>query len=332
MKKAAIILPPDNYDRIYVPRVRAALGEICDVVVEKIHPSRIPEFADTLSEVEILFTGWGAPRLDEDTLTYFPELELVLYGAGSLKSCVTDAFWERNIPICSSWVANAVPVAEFSFAQIILGLKQVLRMPELMRKARTKRFPVHFETCGAYGTTVALISLGQIGRMVAEHLKTLDVKVLAYDPFCAPETAEELGVELVSLADAFSRAQVVSLHTPWLKETENMITGDLLKRIPPGGTFINTARGAVVNEPEMIEVLRKRPDLTAVLDVTYPEPPDSESPLYDLTNVFLTPHIAGSIHGECGRMGEYAVEECRRWISGEPLNYQVSRAAFEKMA
>ncbi len=332
MKKAAIILPPDNYDRIYVPGVRAALDEICEVVVEKVHPSQIPQFADKLTEVEILFTGWGAPKLDENTLNYFPKLELVLYGAGSLKSCVTEVFWERNIPICSSWVANAVPVAEFSFAHIILGLKQFLRMPELMRKARTKKTPAHFDTCGAYGNTVALISLGQIGRMVAERLKTLDVKVLAYDPFCAAETAAELGVELVSLKDAFSRAQVVSLHAPWLKETENLITGDLLNRIPPGGTFINTARGAVVNEQEMIEVLRKRPDLTAVLDVTYPEPPDSDSPLYDLTNVFLTPHIAGSINGECGRMGEYAVDECRRWISGEALKYQVSKAAFEKMA
>jgi phosphoglycerate dehydrogenase-like enzyme len=111
-----------------------------------------------------------------------------------------------------------------------------------------------------------------------------------------------------------------------------MITGDLLDRIPPGGTFINTARGAVVNEPEMIRVLQKRADLTAVLDVTYPEPPEPDSPLYDLPNVFLTPHIAGSINGECGRMGEYAVDECRRWIAGEPLKYQVSKAAFEKMA
>jgi phosphoglycerate dehydrogenase-like enzyme len=332
MKKAAIILPPNQYDRIYVPGVRASLGEVCDVVVEKIHPSRIPEFADALADVEILFTGWGPPKLDESTLSFFPKLELVLYGAGSLKGCVTDTFWERDIPICSSWVANAVPVAEYSFAQIILGLKQVLRLPGLMRQERGKAFPDHFEVGGAYGTTVSLISMGQIGRMVAERLKSLDVKVLAYDPFCTSETAGELEIELVSLEDAFSRAQVVSLHTPWLKETENMITGDLLNRIPKGGTFINTARGAVVNEPEMIEVLRQRPDLTAVLDVTYPEPPAPDSPLYDLSNVFLTPHIAGSINGECGRMGEYAVEECRRWIAGQPLRYQVSKTAFEKMA
>ncbi|MDA3874968.1 MAG: NAD(P)-dependent oxidoreductase, partial [Kiritimatiellae bacterium] len=213
MKKAALILPPNNYDQIYVPGVRAALGEVCDVVVERVPPSEIPQLADVLADVQILLTGWGAPKLDEKTLAFFPKLELVLYGAGSLKGCVTDDFWERDIPICSSWVANAVPVAEFSFAQIILGMKQILRMPDLMRKARKKAFPDHFEVSGAYGTTVSLISLGQIGRMVAEHLKSLDVKVLAYDPYCTPEAAAEWGVELVSLEDAFSRAQVVSLHT-----------------------------------------------------------------------------------------------------------------------
>ena len=125
---------------------------------------------------------------------------------------------------------------------------------------------------------------------------------------------------------------MVSLHTPWLKETENMITGDLLASIPPGGTFINTARGAVVNEAEMLEVLKQRSDLSVLLDVTYPEPPVKDSPFYTLPNVFLTPHIAGSIYGECGRMGEYMVDECRRWLSGEKLKYQVSKIAYEKMA
>lgn len=331
MKKAAIVLGEGNSEKIYPPSVRHKMSTICEVTFEGT-PRELPERAADLGEVEILFSGWGAPQLTAETLSLFPNLRLVLYGAGSLKGIVTDHFWTRDLPICSAWVANAVPVAEFTFAQIILALKQAHVFPERMRRAGKKDFPPYFELGGAYGTTVSLISLGVIGRKVAKFLQLLDVKVLAYDPFCDAETAASLRVELVSLEEAFSRARVVSLHTPWLPETENMITGELLASIPPGGTFINTARGAVVDEVGLIEVLQKRQDLCALLDVTYPEPPVENSPLYTLPNVFLTPHIAGSMCGECGRMGEYMVDECKRWLSGEKLKYQISKTAFEKMA
>jgi phosphoglycerate dehydrogenase-like enzyme len=331
MKKAALILGIDTCKQIYPASVRHKMSAVCEVVAEG-SPDDLPALADDLIDVEILFSGWGAPKLDEATLALFPNLKIVLYGAGSLKSTVTDYFWTCDLPICSAWVANAVPVAEFTFAQIILALKQTQLFPALMREAQNKAHPPYFNQGGAYGTTVSLISLGVIGRKVAKFLQLLDLQVLAYDPFCDAETAANLGVELVSLEDAFSRARVVSLHTPWLKETENMITGDLLASIPPGGTFINTARGAVVNEAEMLEVLKERSDLSVLLDVTYPEPPVKDSPFYTLPNVFLTPHIAGSIYGECGRMGEYMVDECRRWLSGEKLKYQVSKIAYEKMA
>jgi phosphoglycerate dehydrogenase-like enzyme len=164
-----------------------------------------------------------------------------------------------------------------------------------------------------------------IARLVRERLRPFDLKVLAYDPFAKPEEAARLGVTLVPLEVLFRESDVVSLHTPWLKETEGLITGELLASMKPGATFVNTARGAVVREPEMIEVLQRRPDLFAVLDVTYPEPPVADSPLYSLPNVFLTPHIAGSMDHECRRMGRYMIEELDRFLAGQPLAWQVTR-------
>ena len=163
-------------------------------------------------------------------------------------------------------------------------------------------------------------------------LKTLDVRVLAYDPFVAPETAKEQRVELTDLETLFGESDVVSLHAPDLPETRNLVTGKLLRSIRTGGAFINTARGTVVTEQEMIEVLKERPDLVAVLDVTYPEPPAAESPLFSLPNVFLTPHIAGSLDRECARMGMTAAEECERMLSGEPLRWSVSEQQIARMA
>jgi phosphoglycerate dehydrogenase-like enzyme len=122
------------------------------------------------------------------------------------------------------------------------------------------------------------------------------------------------------------------MHTPWLKETEGMITGEHFAAMKPNATFINTARGAVVREGEMIEMLRERTDLFAVLDVTYPEPPEPGSPLYTLPNVVLTPHIAGSLSGECRRMGGYVVEELKRYLCGEPQLWPISREQAATLA
>ena len=93
----------------------------------------------------------------------------------------------------------------------------------------------------------------------------------------------------------------------------------------PNATFINTARGAVIREPEMIAALRERPDVFALLDVTDPEPPAADSPLLSMPNVILTPHIAGSVDAECQRMGRYMVEELKRHLNGEPLKWEITR-------
>jgi len=153
------------------------------------------------------------------------------------------------------------------------------------------------------------------------------------DPFAGAATFEALGVARADrLEMLFSQCEVVSLHAPWLKETENLITGDLLRRLPEDGTFINTSRGAIVDEPAMVEVLRERPDLFAVIDVIRDESAYHSSPLTDLDNVFITPHIAGSQGRECHRMGALAAEECRRYLAGEPQLTPLTRASAERLA
>ncbi len=111
-----------------------------------------------------------------------------------------------------------------------------------------------------------------------------------------------------------------------------MSRGEHFARMKRDATFINTARGAIVREDEMIAVLQARPDLWAILDITYPEPPAPGSPLYTLPNVVLTPHIAGSLDNECRRMGRLVVDELRRFLHGEPLQWSISREQAAIMA
>ena len=164
-----------------------------------------------------------------------------------------------------------------------------------------------------------------VGRLVRERLRPFDLRVVAYDPYVTPEEARVLGVDLMPLEDLFASSEVVSLHTPWLPETEGMIRGSHLASMKRNAILINTSRGAVVREAEMVEGVKQRPDLWAVLDVTHPEPPEPGSRLYDLSNVVLTPHIAGSLGSECRRMGRLVVDELRRYVAGEPLKHEITR-------
>lgn len=330
MKKALYILDERSLDLIYGPEEQAEIARLVDVHAPPQTATSVQKHPELLHDVQIIMSGWGAPRLDAAFLAAAPHLEAVFYGAGSVRGIVTPEFWARRITICSAWAINAIPVAEYTLSQILFSLKHGWRYALTVK--REGRYPPKWPVPGAYGSTVALISLGQIGRRVAQLLRMFDLRVIAYDPFIKPEEAAALGVTLCSLEDAFRQADVVSLHTPWLKETEGMITGAHLRLMKEGATFINTARGAVVNEPEMIEVLQARPDLFAILDVTYPEPPLPGSPLYTLPNVILTPHIAGAMNRECRRMGQEMIKELRRYLHDEPLCWTISEEQAARLA
>jgi phosphoglycerate dehydrogenase-like enzyme len=185
---------------------------------------------------------------------------------------------------------------------------------------------------GALGSVVGLVSYGTIGRLVRERLRAFDLEVIVYDPFLSEEEARAEGVRKTGLDELFAAADAVSVHTPHLTDTVGMIKGRHFERMKPGTLFLNTARGEVVDEPEMIAVLQRRPDLQAVLDVTAPEPPGPGSLLYALPNVVLTPHIAGSVGRECRRMGQAMVDEFIRYQAGQPLQWEITVDRAESIA
>ncbi len=126
-------------------------------------------------------------------------------------------------------------------------------------------------------------------------------------------------------------SDVVSVHAPALPSTQGMIDRRHLALMRDGATLINTARGIIVDETALIDELRTG-RIDAIIDVTHPEVPEPASALYDLPNVFLTPHIAGAIGDERERLGEFIVEEIERYIAGRPLFSAITPAALERMA
>jgi len=333
MKKSIIICWEGVADRIYGPDGIAAIRGMTDFKGAFTN-GQIADDPSVLNDVAIIFSGWGGPVLDAKFLAATPKLEAVFYGAGSIRYMVTPEFWAKNIPITSAWFPNGIPVAEYTEAQIILSLKGFWRANRICVSPATFCQPPEGVANGMWKTTVGLISLGMIGKLVAERLKTHDVRVVAYDPFVSQEKADAmgLGVKMVGLEELFATSDVVSLHTPNLPETRHMITGGLFASMKHGATFINTARGAVVDEEAMVRVLQERTDLTACLDVTNPEPPVEGSPLYTMPNVVLSPHIAGAVGYECRRLGQFTVAECAKFLKGEPLKWSVSEKMAETMA
>ena len=329
-KKGIYLLGERPFQLIYSPNIRQQIEQLVEIVAPPLTPLSIEENPVLLEEAEIIFSGWGCPVMTEEFLSHAPNLKAVFYGAGSIRYLVTEYFWQRKIQISTAYKANDIPVSEFTLALIILSLKRYWQHVQAVKDLN--RWWGHLTVPGTYKSTVGLISLGMIGRMVAEKLKVLEVNVIGYDPYVSETKARESGVKILGLDDVFRQADVVSLHTPWLPETEGMITGKHLTSMKEGATFINTSRGAIVRENELIAVLEQRPDLFALLDVTWPEPPESDSPLWKLPNVVISPHIAGSMDRECQRNGQYVVDELKRYLAGELLKYAVTSQEVAIMA
>ncbi|MFC0473027.1 hydroxyacid dehydrogenase [Halalkalibacter kiskunsagensis] len=320
MLKGLFIL--DDFQLIY-RNVHQQIRQYVDIYAEPQTKESIEKNPTLLEEADVMFSGWGCPMLDKRFLAEAKNLKAVFYGAGSIKHIVTDAFWERGIQITSAYAANAVPVVEFTLAQILFSLKRGWYY--VMKTKLDCEFPEKEEVPGTYGSTIGIVSLGMIGKKVCQILKQFDVHVIAYDPYVSKGEAKALGVELCSLQDVFRNSDVISLHAPWLKETEGLINGPLIASMRANATLINTSRGAVMNEHDLINVLQMRPDIYAVLDVTHPEPPIEGSVLYTLDNVILTPHIAGSLSRECYRMGEFMLEELKLYMDKKPLQWEITK-------
>ena len=291
------------------------------------------EFGDALAGVEILITSWGCSRIDATALREMPKLKLIAHLAGSVKGFLDEQVWRQGVAVTNAVAANAVPVAEYTLAAIIFANKRVFQLSRFYLTYHENRAPWAKEApnAGNYGKTVGIVGASHVGQLVMHHLQRFDVKVLLYDPYVAPLASREMGAMKVGLSELLSQSDVVSLHAPLLQDTRHMIGSRELSLMKDGATLINTARGGLVDQHALErELVHGR--LYAVLDTTDPEVLPDHSPLYELPNVFLTPHIAGSLGEETQRLADYIVDEVERFCSGASLQHQVRREQLPRLA
>lgn len=324
---AAAVLPPPCLD---------ALRAVCDLV-EGPDGQVLDDFGTdrarrVLAEVDLLITGWGCPPVDAAVLQAAPRLRAVVHTAGTVRGHITDACWERGIEVSSAAAANALPVAEYTVAMILLEGKRVLQRAQAYRATKRRDDPldVPFDV-GNYGRTVGILSASLIGRRVIELLRPYDLHLLLHDPYVDPADAAALGVRPVALAELFALSDVVSVHTPLLPATRGLVSRELLTAMRPGAVLINTARGAIIDQPALVDVLRQG-RIRAVLDVTDPDALPPDDPLWACDNALITPHLAGSQGNEWRRLADLAIGEVGRWAAGDGFAHPVRRERLAFLA
>ena len=226
-------------------------------------------------------------RIDADLLEKAPQLKLVQTGAGydnvNLEDCT-----KYGVQVCNAAGINANAVAEHVMALILCWYKNIPYLDRFM-KSRQDGNELDYSGTELSGKTVGIIGLGHVGKKVAEYCGAFHMRVLGYSrkPF------EIGGVEKTDLDRLYRESDVISLHVPLKEDTRHMISADVFARMKPDAVLINTSRGAVVDEAQLIRALRQGEIGGACLDVFEEEPLREDSPLRDLENVILTPHTAG---------------------------------------
>ncbi|MET7384472.1 hydroxyacid dehydrogenase [Streptomyces sp. NPDC005529] len=329
---AMFAMTAENVPRVFPADALGRLRELVDIdptVVARDFTD--PDVRERLAVTEILITGWGCPVIDAGALEAAPELRAVLHAAGSVKGFTTQAVWDRGIAVSSAAAANALPVAEYTLAMILLAGKNVFAYRDRLRDERAFPYGEILPGVGNFGRRVGVVGASRIGRRLIELLRPFDLRVSLADPYVDEAGASALGVPLLPLDALLAGSDIVTVHAPQTPETRHLVGRRELALMPAGAVLVNTARGSLVDHDALVAELRSG-RISAVLDVTDPEPLPADSPLLGLPNAFVTPHLAGSQGNEVARLGATVVGELERLLAGRELEFRVDESELERTA
>ncbi len=280
----------------FPPDVQALIQELQPPGFDLVHlppNASVEEIAAALREAEYLL---GFLRfLPDEALQQAARLKLIqVLSAGYDRVNIAGARAVR-VPICTNGGANSVAVAEHAIMLILaVYRKLVVYHPNVTAGRWNQGIPRTVDIYELEGKTVGIVGLGHIGQQVARRLKGFDCQIVYYDVMRrSAEEEERLGAQYMSLETLLENADVVSLHVPLNDHSRGMINAASFARMKPKAILINTCRGEVVQEEDLIDALRQGRILAAGLDTQAKEPPEPHNPLLDLPNVTLTPHSAG---------------------------------------
>jgi len=332
--KVVVAVQPSVLETVFPASTLSKLEQFAEpVILGRSGQITADRLAEAIRDAQAVITCWGTPKVTAEMASAARELRIIAHAAGSVKAYVDKELLRQGIVVTSQAGAIANAVAEFTIGLILLGLRLTWRSDRLLQathKWKEVRPPLHLAWELA-GRTVGVVSLSRVGMIVAKRLADMEAKVLAYDPYADEAAFAACRARPASLEDLFRNSSVVTLHAPLTDETRGMITAGLLRLLPDGALLVNTARGGIIDHAALeAELVSGR--IRAALDVTDPEPPPEDSPLFGLENVMLTPHQAGLSVEARLRQGLGAVEDVRRALQGQPVTNAIRPEQWDVLA
>ncbi|BBZ38399.1 D-3-phosphoglycerate dehydrogenase [Mycobacterium conspicuum] len=256
----------------------------------------------------------SATTVDAEVLAAAPKLKIVARAGVGLDNVDVDAATARGVLVVNAPTSNIHSAAEHALALLLSAARQIPAADATLREHTWKRSS--FSGAEIFGKTVGVVGLGRIGQLVAQRIAAFETHVVAYDPYVSPARAAQLGIELLSLDELLARADFISVHLPKTKETAGLIGKEALAKTKPGVIIVNAARGGLVDEEALAEAISSGHVRAAGLDV-YSKEPCTDSPLFELPQVVVTPHLGASTEEAQDRAGTDVAESVRLALAGE---------------
>lgn len=313
-------------------RARATLTALGDVIWNEMDRDYTPEeVGELLPGAKAVITSWGSPAFTPELLAVAGDLRIVGHAAGSVKHLMPKEGYDRGIVVLSAAAVIADAVAEYTLWAMLSMQRDLYRYEALMKQARTWQRMAQGYAHELYDKRVGIVAAGLIGRRVIDLLRPFHCDVVVYDPYLSEAESLSLGVQRVSLEELFATSDIVSVHAPSTPETEGMIGAPHFQAMQDGALFINTARTWVLDQDAMLAELQTG-RIRAVIDVYDEEPLPADSPLRDLDNAFLTPHVSGHTTESRRRLVDAVADDMQRFFSGAPLKLAVTWERLKVMA
>lgn len=304
----------------FTPEMRAFLDEHFEVVYSPEKRQLLPEeLVQYAKDADVLMTGWGHGMINAELLKQ-TSVKIVAHTGGSVANCVDPDVYPAGIRVISGNPLYAESVAEGTIAYMLLGLR---RMHDFVEEVRKGGWQPSFGTEGLLDQTVGIIGMGAISKDLIRMLKPFRVKLKIYSGHeIDKEYLAENNAVQVSLEEVFSTCKIVSLHSALNEKTRGMIGKEHFDLLQDGALFVNTARGAIIREDEMIEALKEN-RFHAVLDVYCTEPLAEDSPLRSLPNAYCIPHKGGPTQDRRPRVVEALGKDLLRYERGEAMPLEI---------
>lgn len=313
-KKETIEYLAERFEVVYSPLNRMLKGE---------------EIAEYAGDADVIMTGWSHPMIDGKALEN-TSIKLIAHTGGSVADYVNDEVYAKGVKVISGNELYAESVAEGALAYMLVALR---KMPDYIGEVRKGGWRLSGDDMsqGILDQTVGIIGMGAISKHLIKMLKPFRVKLKLYSGYPIDEAfMKENNAVQASLEEIFATCRIVSLHSAMNERTRGMIGKEHFDLLQDGAVFVNTARGAIIREDEMIEALKEK-RFQAVLDVFCKEPLEADSPLRTMENVYCMPHMGGPTADRTPMITMRLADDIVRFAKGEALQYEISNEYAKRM-